>query len=57
MSRPSRRKPANESQLGVKLLRSAQQARDWVKGTPAARELPMWAYRKSTSEAFGPKWG
>jgi len=34
MRQPSRRKLAKESPLGVKLLRSAQQARDWVKGKP-----------------------
>src|SRR5256885_6631896 len=34
MRQPSRRKLAKESPLGVKLLRSAQQARDWVNGKP-----------------------
>ena len=34
MRQTSRRQPAKESQLGVKLLRSAQQARDWVNGKP-----------------------
>src|SRR5271157_1215658 len=32
MKRASRRKPSEESVLGEKLLRSAQQARDWVQG-------------------------
>ena len=34
LSRASRRKPREESSLGDKLLRSAQQARDWVQGKP-----------------------
>jgi putative transcriptional regulator len=34
MKRASRRKPSQESVLGEKLLRSAQQARDWVQGKP-----------------------
>ena len=34
MRQTSRRKPAKESPLGFKLLRSAQQARDWVNGKP-----------------------
>jgi len=34
MMQTSRRKPAKEPQLGDKLLRSAQQARDWVSGKP-----------------------
>ena len=34
MRQKSRQKPAKESPLGVKLLRSAQQARDWVNGKP-----------------------
>jgi putative transcriptional regulator len=34
MKRASRQKPAEESALGEKLLRSAQQARDWVQGKP-----------------------
>ncbi len=34
MMQASRRKPAKESPLADKLLRSAQQARDWVKGKP-----------------------
>ena len=34
MRQPSRQKLAKESPLGVKLLRSAQQARDWVNGKP-----------------------
>ncbi len=34
MKRASRRKPSEESVLGEKLLRSAQQARDWVQGKP-----------------------
>ena len=34
MRQTNRRKPATESPLGVKLLRSAQQARDWVNGKP-----------------------
>src|SRR5437879_4452886 len=34
MRQPSRRKVAKESPVGVKLLRSAQQARDWVNGKP-----------------------
>ena len=35
MKRASRQKPSEESALGEKLLRSAQQARDWVQGKPA----------------------
>ncbi len=34
MRQTSRRKPVKESPLGDKLLRSAQQARDWVNGKP-----------------------
>jgi putative transcriptional regulator len=34
MKRASRKKPPEESLLGNKLLRSAQQARDWVQGKP-----------------------
>jgi putative transcriptional regulator len=34
MKQTSQRKPEKESPLGVKLLRSAQQARDWVSGEP-----------------------
>ena len=34
MKRTSRQKPSEESVLGEKLLRSAQQARDWVQGKP-----------------------
>lgn len=34
MKRANRRKPVGESSLGEKLLRSAQQARDWVNGKP-----------------------
>jgi putative transcriptional regulator len=34
MKRASRRKPSEESVLDEKLLRSAQQARDWVQGKP-----------------------
>jgi len=34
MNRVTRRRPAEESELGEKLLRSAQQARDWVNGKP-----------------------
>lgn len=34
MNRVSRQKSAKESTLGDKLLRSAQQARDWVNGKP-----------------------
>ena len=34
MRQTFRHKPAKESSLGVKLLRSAQQARDWVNGKP-----------------------
>ena len=34
MNRSNRRKSAKESTLGEKLLRSAQQARDWVNGKP-----------------------
>jgi putative transcriptional regulator len=35
MRQASRRKAATESPLGAKLLRSAQQARDWVNGKPS----------------------
>ena len=34
MKRATRRKPPEETPLGDKLLRSAQQARDWVQGKP-----------------------
>jgi len=34
MKRASRRKPVEDSSFGEKLLRSAQQARDWVNGKP-----------------------
>ena len=34
MKRASRKKPPEENLLGNKLLRSAQQARDWVQGKP-----------------------
>ena len=34
MKQTSRRKAATESPLGANLLRSAQQARDWVNGKP-----------------------
>jgi putative transcriptional regulator len=34
MTQTSRQKPAKKSTLGEKLLRSAQQARDWVNGKP-----------------------
>jgi putative transcriptional regulator len=34
MKRVNRQKPEGESPLGAKLLRSAQQARDWVNGKP-----------------------
>jgi hypothetical protein len=34
MNDARRRIPAQESTLGEKLLRSAQQARDWVNGKP-----------------------
>jgi putative transcriptional regulator len=34
MKRANGRKPSEESSLGDKLLRSAQQARDWVQGKP-----------------------
>jgi putative transcriptional regulator len=34
MNRANRGKPVKESALGEKLLRSAQQARDWVNGKP-----------------------
>src|SRR5437879_5736898 len=35
MNRVKQQKPAEESTLGEKLLRSAQQARDWVNGKPS----------------------
>ena len=35
MRQTSRRKPMKASPLGDKLLRSAQQARDWVNGKPS----------------------
>jgi putative transcriptional regulator len=35
MKQTSRRKAPTESPLGAKLLRSAQQARDWVNGKPS----------------------
>jgi len=34
MKRAVRRRPAKESAFGEKLLRSVQQARDWVNGKP-----------------------
>jgi putative transcriptional regulator len=34
MNRAGQQKPAKESTLGERLLRSAQQARDWVNGKP-----------------------
>jgi len=34
MKRAGRQRPAKESEFGEKLLRSAQQARDWVNGKP-----------------------
>jgi putative transcriptional regulator len=34
MKRAGRQKPVEENLLGEKLLRSAQQARDWVQGKP-----------------------
>lgn len=34
MKKASQRKRADDSSLGDKLLRSAQQARDWVQGKP-----------------------
>jgi putative transcriptional regulator len=34
MKRAIRKKPPTEDSLGDKLLRSAQQARDWVQGKP-----------------------
>jgi putative transcriptional regulator len=34
MNRASQQKPSKESAFGEKLLRSAQQARDWVNGKP-----------------------
>src|SRR2546425_4096776 len=39
MRQPSRRKLPKESPLRVKLLRSAQQARDWVNGKPGRVRL------------------
>ena len=35
MNRTLGKKPARDAALGEKLLRSAQQARDWVSGKPA----------------------
>ncbi|MGA2144711.1 MAG: helix-turn-helix domain-containing protein [Bryobacteraceae bacterium] len=34
MNRAGQQKPSKESEFGEKLLRSAQQARDWVNGKP-----------------------
>ena len=34
MNRTGREKPTKKSEFGEKLLRSAQQARDWVNGKP-----------------------
>jgi putative transcriptional regulator len=39
MNRSSRRKPAKGSTVGEKLLRSAQQARDWVNGKPVGARV------------------